>query len=163
MLMAAKKDDDLIPPEIRRRNKYERVEVEDPQGRKSFGGKPIKTKVLRNLTQDPIDRYFQRGQITLPQWKAGRQLAADWFNGKCEPKMVTDTTAIRVDGGQTLSKLSDRQMDARQAFSNAMKAVGPIASNEVCQACCEHRPVGKGAGMELLRRGLDVLVKWYGY
>jgi hypothetical protein len=33
----------------------------------------------------------------------------------------------------------------------------------VIAVCCQGAPVGKGARMEILRRGLAVLAKHYGY
>ena len=43
-----------------------------------------------------------------------------------------------------------------------MATVGPIASKEVTLVCCTEELVRGAAQIEIMRRGLDILVKHFG-
>ena len=160
MLMAARKDEDLIPPEQRRRRKYVSEMIDHPT-MQSFGGVAIKQRAIRKVSI--LDVYFKNGDISGRQRKAGKELADDYAIMMAGQSMTVDTTKVRVDGGYPGLRQSEAQQEAQRKYERALEAVGPIASREVCLACCEDEPVGKGAFMVILRRGLDVLAKHYGY
>jgi len=67
-----------------------------------------------------------------------------------------------VSGGSIQAFLAVRE-DAYRAWRAAIRAIGPVAADEVIAVCCQGEPVGKGARMEILRRGLAVLAGHYGY
>lgn len=125
------------------------------------------TRVV-NLTQDALDRYYRRCKLAVGDaernrrlYDAGCQLRMDWSKAGLMPQVV-GAYADMVSNGSIQSMFSVKE-DAYRRWRAAIKAVGPIASNEVITVCCAGEPVGKGAPMEILRRGLDVLVKHYRY
>lgn len=164
MLMARKKTTQdfggIIPPEQLRRRAYA-VEVIDHPTRKGFMGETIKQRSIRKETI--LRGHYGKGRITWRQLKAGERLADDYGAAMTGEAMAVDTTKVNVDGGYPMLRMSERKEEARRSYAAAMAAVGPIASNEVAMVCCEDQPAGKGSAMEILRRGLDVLVRHYGY
>jgi hypothetical protein len=162
MLMSKQADDPLIPTEQTRRNTYERSEIEHPT-MQSFGGRKIKQKVVVNVTQVPLDRYFRRNQITEAQHKAGSTLFVDWYNSGLSPRITSDPGRMNVGEATYGMAATERQAYHRKRFREAAAKIPDMARKEVCQACCDQEPIGKGAPMEILRRGLDVLVRHYGY
>lgn len=154
MISMPKRLDDPIPPERYRHDELVSEETMDAHGRRSLA--------KRVVTQTPLDRYYRRQQITQRQWQAGNELWTDWYNGGLEPSLVMDLDRVRVDQS-TGNRASYRRAEHRERFHKALKAVGPIASNEVVQVVCQQIPAGSRMSMEILRRGLDVLADWYGY
>jgi hypothetical protein len=77
-----------------------------------------------------------------------------------EPRVVASYRDL-IDCGGTPDPAVDRA-HARKRVARAVAAVGRIASNEVVSVCCLEHAVGGNVGMEILRRGLDVLAEHYG-
>lgn len=119
------------------------------------------------LTQDALDRYFRRGQLAAEDvenrrlYDAGVRLRGDFQRAGLTQNLVAPYNDL-VSGGSVQGFLGVRE-DAYRAWRAAIQAVGPIAANEVIAVCCLGEPVGKGARMEILRRGLAVLARHYGY
>jgi hypothetical protein len=119
------------------------------------------------LTQDPLDRYHRRGQLA-PEvaenrrlYDAGARLRGDFHRAGLSQVVVARYGDL-VSGGSVQGFLALREDNYRR-WRDAIRAVGPIAADEVITVCCRGEPVGKGARMEILRRGLSVLARHYGY
>ena len=153
MTEAAKRLESIITPH--RLQHDEIVREVTHEGRKT-------TTAYRVATQTPLDRYFHRRQISEIQWKAGNELFEDWYAAGLEPQLVADLTKVRVDESRA-TRLSESRARRRERFNAALRAVGPIASNEVVQVVCQQQPAGSKIKMEILRRGLTVLAVHYGY
>ena len=118
------------------------------------------------LTQDALDRYYRRGQLAPAAdenqrlYDAGVRLRRDFHRAGLTQKLVSRYSDL-VSGGSVQGFRAVRE-DAYRAWRAAIRAVGPIAADEVIAVCCQGEPVGKGARMEILRRGLAVLAGHYG-
>ena len=118
------------------------------------------------LTQDALDRYFRRGQLAPDAgdnrrfYDAGVRLRGDFARAGLTAHVVARYGDL-VSGGSIQGFMGVRE-DAYRAWRAAIRAVGPIAADEVIAVCCQGEPVGKGARMEILRRGLAVLAAHYG-
>lgn len=119
------------------------------------------------LTQDALDRYYRRGQLAGGKaenrrlYDAGVRLHGDFQRAGLTQNLVAPYNDL-VSGGSVQGFLGVRE-DAYRAWRAAVRAVGPIAADEVIAVCCQGEPVGKGARMEILRRGLAVLAGHYGF
>ncbi|MDH3231008.1 MAG: DUF6456 domain-containing protein [Alphaproteobacteria bacterium] len=119
------------------------------------------------LTQDALDRYYRRGQLAPAAaenqrlYDAGVRLRRDFHRAGLTPDVVARYSDL-VSGGSVQGFMALRE-DAYRAWRAAIRAVGPVAAGEVVAVCCQGAPVGKGARMEILRRGLAVLAQHYGY
>ncbi len=119
------------------------------------------------LTQDALDRYYRRGHLAPAAaenqrlYDAGVRLRGDFHRAGLTPDVVARYSDL-VSGGSVQGFLAVRE-DSYRRWRAAIRAVGPIAANEVVAVCCLGEPVGKGARMEILRRGLAVLAAHYGY
>ena len=118
------------------------------------------------LTQDALDRYYRRGQLAPAAdenrrlYDAGARLRRDFHRAGLTPDVVARYSDL-VSGGSIQGFLAVRE-DSYRAWRAAIRAVGPVAADEVVAVCCQGAPVGKGARMEILRRGLAVLARHYG-
>ena len=119
------------------------------------------------LTQEPLDRYYRRGQLAPDAaanqrlHDAGARLRGDFHRAGLTPHLVARYSDL-VSGG-TVQGFMARRADCYRRWRAAIEAVGPIAADEVITVCCHGIAVGKGTRMEILRRGLDVLATHYGY
>lgn len=163
MLMARKTDLPDIPPEQLRRNEYERVDVEDPQGRTQFGGRTLTHKAIRVTTQTPLDRYYKRGQIDEDQWKSGNKLFEDWYKSGLSPKLTADLMRTNVGECNYGMPSSERMAHHRREFREASAVVWNFCGAELFLVCCEQKTIGSDAGMAIFKRGLDVLARHYGF
>jgi hypothetical protein len=118
------------------------------------------------LTQDALDRYYRRGQLAAEAadnrrfYDAGLRLRGDFERAGLTQNLVAPYSDL-VSGGSVQGLMGVRE-DSYRAWREAIQAVGPIAAGEVIAVCCQGEPVGKGARMEILRRGLAVLAAHYG-
>ena len=118
------------------------------------------------LTQDALDRYFRRGLLAAGEaenrrlYDAGVRLRRDFHRAGLTAHVVARYGDL-VSGGSVQGFMGVRE-DAYRAWRAAIRAVGPIAADEVIAVCCQGEPVGKGARIEILRRGLAVLATHYG-
>lgn len=119
------------------------------------------TTAYRVATQTPLDRYLHRRQIDQRQWLAGNELYTDWYEANYHPRVTADLTRPRVDESRQARLAANRAMRRRRVEA-ARQAAG-IAWPEIHRVCCEHRPAGSKAAMEILRRGLSALADFYGY
>ena len=122
---------------------------------------------VRALVETPtaLDRYFVRchldpadSQNNRLLYDAGARLRADWTLAGLEP-VVTARYEERVERGGMQGFMAARE-DAYMSWRAAIRAVGPIAANEVIEVCCMGNRVGR-VGLEILRRGLAVLAAHY--
>jgi len=119
------------------------------------------------LTQDPLDRYFRRGQLAdrpaenRRLYDAGARLRGDFHRAGLNHVVVARYGDL-VSGGSVQGFAAVRE-DSYRRWRDAVRAVGPVAADEVITVCCRGEPVGKGARMQILRRGLAVLAGHYGY
>lgn len=115
---------------------------------------------VRVYSRNPLETYFRRKVIDYKQKSAGEVLGRLWQAAALEPRTIgryeeyVDTTS---SGNSVI-----RKSEAYEKWRNAVSAVGPIASDEVVAVCCTEEPVRGAAKIEILRRGLDVLVKHFG-
>ncbi|MGQ0674552.1 MAG: DUF6456 domain-containing protein [Rhodospirillales bacterium] len=114
----------------------------------------------RVATQTPLDRYARRGLIDRRQHDAGQSLARDWHYARMEPRMIACYRDL-IQGGGAADPAAERE-HARRRLMRALAAVGRVAAGEVVGVCGLQRPAGGPVGMEILRRGLDVLADHYG-
>ena len=120
------------------------------------------------LTQDALDRYYRRSQLdprnkerNVRLYDAGCQLRMDWTKAGLNARVISRYSDM-VGNGSIQGFVATCE-DAYKRMRRAIKAVGPVASDEVIECCCMGQPVGEGVRMEILRRGLDQLAKHYGY
>ncbi|MGF1625703.1 MAG: DUF6456 domain-containing protein [Alphaproteobacteria bacterium] len=117
-----------------------------------------------------LDRYHARGELAPGQprenarrYDAGCRLRALWTTAGLEPRVTR--AYDRVGGGRRFGAAPEPRIgriDAYRAWQSALRAIGPIASNEVLEACCLGNAVGNAIRLEILRRGLAVLADHYG-
>lgn len=108
-----------------------------------------------------LTRYLKRREITQRQYDAGCRLHEDFTIGGLEPCVIGQYQDMVSSGSVALLSWSEAREAARKRFNRAMTAIGPIASPEVSTACLADESVGR-AGLEILRRGLDLLADFYG-
>lgn len=119
------------------------------------------------LTQDPLDRYYRRGQLSpvvaenRRLYDAGARLREDFHRAGLTADVVARYADMVARG--SVQGFFARREDSYRAWRAAVGAVGLVAADEVITVCCQGLPVGKGARMEILRRGLAVLARHYGY
>lgn len=129
--------------------------------------------VVAHLVRAPfaLDRYHARGELApgdprenARRYDAGVRLRDAWALAGMEPR-VTGSYAPAGRGGRRFGAAEAPhagRIDAYRAWQAAVRAVGPIASNEVLDACCLGNAVGSTVRLEILRRGLAVLADHYG-
>lgn len=108
---------------------------------------------------DPLYVYRRRKVINATQRRAGMSLRALWVRCGLEPSVVGRYAELIAAG--SVESLRTSSVKHYQKFVHAVRAVGPIASDEVMDVAClqqfiDHRRY------EILRRGLDVLAKEFG-
>ncbi|MEZ5665905.1 MAG: DUF6456 domain-containing protein [Alphaproteobacteria bacterium] len=118
-----------------------------------------------------LDRYHARGELApgtpaenARRYDAGCRLRETWTRAGLEPR-VTRAYDSAVRGGRRFGAAAEPapgRIDAYRAWQAAIRAVGPIASSEVIDACCLGQAVGDKTRLEILRRGLGVLADHYG-
>lgn len=119
------------------------------------------------LTQDALDRYYQRRQLDRDEdenkrlYDAGVRLRQDFHRAGLTANVISRYSDL-VSGGAVQGFLSVREENYRR-WRDAIQAIGPIASNEVIEVCCIGGAVGKGGPLEIFRRGMKVLADYYGY
>lgn len=128
--------------------------------------------VRAHLVKAPfaLDRYHARGELApdLPRENARRhdagcRLREVWTRAGLEPHVIR--AYDRAGGGRRFGVPAEPavgRIDAYRAWQSAIRAVGPIASSEVIDACCLGQALGGKVRLEILRRGLAVLADHYG-
>lgn len=142
-----------------------------PQEREQHGDyvleETMKAGVYRARNRSPfaLDAYFNRkllgtGKDNARRFEAGDKLRTDWTLAGLTPDVIGSYE--QVIASCDLSNWAVTRLDAYQRWQRAVKAVGPIASDEVLGCCCLGLTIGRDR-MVLLRRGLEVLAVHYGY
>ena len=117
-----------------------------------------------------LDRYHARGELcpesgdeNRRRYDAGCRLRDVWTVAGIEPHVTRSYDAV-VRGGRRggAAEPAVGRIDAYRAWQAAIRAIGPIASGEVIDACCLGLAVGGKTRLEILRRGLGVLADHYG-
>ncbi|HEX6972698.1 MAG TPA: DUF6456 domain-containing protein [Limnochordia bacterium] len=127
----------------------------------------VKLGVLRarNKTPFALDRYHARKELDPSDdgnnsrlFDAGNRLRDDFTAAGLEPR-IAGRYAEMVGTGSIQGFMAGRGT-AYERWVSAVRAVGPIASDEIVSVCCLGNPVGRSR-MILLRRGLEVLARHY--
>ncbi len=118
-----------------------------------------------------LDRYHACGLLApgdprenARRYDAGCRLRDSWALAGLEPKVVGSYTPVGRGGRRfgIAAPQGPGRVDAYRAWQAAVRAVGPVASSEVVEACCLGNAVGGAVRLEILRRGLAVLAAHYG-
>jgi len=118
-------------------------------------------KRARVYSRNPLETYFRRKVIDYKQKTAGEILGRLWQSAAIEPRVIGRYEEY-VDTGRSANGVAVRKTEAYERWRQAMATVGPIATEEVTMVCCAEEPVRGAAQIEIMRRGLDVLVKHFG-
>lgn len=116
--------------------------VTDENGRVSgyvHGAKVITTCV--------IDRLLKRGLLAQPYWVAGKRLYRDFFAAGLSPQITMRFKDYISGAGAPLA--SDRQLEARKSFNDAMRAIGSELNDLLFDVVCADKTLGE---CELMRR-----------
>lgn len=118
------------------------------------------TRVVK-LTQDALDRYYKRGQLgdredNDRRYDAGKRLRGLFYYAGLTPNVIAKYTDMISEG--SIESYHAGRSDAYYEWQGAIQAVGPIASNEVITVCCLGEALNGRERLEILRRGLQVLV-----
>jgi hypothetical protein len=103
--------------------------VTDPHG--------IEREVEINDAESPLSWLKRRKLIDTMQYEAGEKLRRDFTIAQLEPRLAVDLAAPIVSGGpKSPAEFSEIVVAARQRFSLAMKAVGPVLADLLFDVCC---------------------------
>jgi hypothetical protein len=109
----------------------------DPHPTRDSGTPETRDKRIRGVTTPPIDRYFQRGEITQRQHRAGIRLYTHFHLAGLFPSS-TPTTAFATPSARTAGdpSFTEKQVEHRQLWRNALESVvsrtGKIIVLNVC-------------------------------
>lgn len=104
-----------------------------------------------NRTQTPLDRYYERGQITCDMHTAGHRLRSD-YTVAGRQSSLTMSWDKPVGSSYGLGQpLTDRMMDAYNRVQQALGQLGRGLGNVVYNVCCLDQPAGATIGLA----GLD--------
>lgn len=118
-----------------------------------------------NQTSFALDWYHYHKKLSSnPEenrrlFHAGDTLRLSFTIAGLDPRVTMPYSEFISDDNQNKS-IADARVDAHKQFQEAIRAIGPIASNEIVSVCCLGEYVGRGR-MEILRRGLRVLADYY--
>jgi hypothetical protein len=133
--------------------------------------------VIRKVTVDegesPLGWLRHRGAIDPVQFEAGERLRRDFTLAQMTPRMGVDLAAPLVDGTRVphTAEFSERVLAAKQRFSRAMGAAGPVLSDLLYDVCCHliglesaesARSWPRRTAKVVLQIGLDRLATHYG-
>jgi len=118
-------------------------------------------KRARVYSHNPLETYFRRKIIDYKQKSAGEILGRLWQSSAIEPRVI-GVYQEYVNTGHSGNGAAARKTEAYERWRQAMATVGPIAGKEVTLVCCTEEPLRGAAQIEIMRRGLDVLVKHFG-
>ena len=110
----------------------------------------------------PLDFYHRKGLITDEQHSAGVDLAQAFHFGIEVGNHSQWRYEPASSGGGPEADKALVQLVKAQAYFRAVLAVdGRATQKVVVGVCCFGEKAGKGGGMDVLKRGLDDLVKHY--
>ncbi|MBN8501181.1 MAG: hypothetical protein J0M19_08540 [Sphingomonadales bacterium] len=107
--------------------------------------------VTVNLAENSLTWLHARGHLTDRQFAAGECLRRDHERAQFAPGTTMRWDPVRVQGGRTDCALTpgERQIAARQRFSDALGAAGPGLSDILWRVVCA------GEGLPVAERALD--------
>ncbi|HTQ15377.1 MAG TPA: DUF6456 domain-containing protein [Rhizomicrobium sp.] len=124
--------------------------------------------------ESPLGWLLKRGSIDVVQCEAGERLRRDYTLSQMSPRMCAALDVPLVDGlrgSRPQAELADVVVAARQRFSRAMRAAGPVISGLLFDVCChlmglEEAEIARAwprrAAKVVLVIGLDRLAAHYG-
>jgi hypothetical protein len=129
----------------------------------------------RVATSNVLERYFRRHELdpnsdlaNLVMFESGVALRRDFIKAHIVQRVTTRYPEARqvqlVATNRRPALAQDLMADREQSYrdwQDAVRHVGPVASDEVVEACCLDQAVGV-ARMIILRRGLLLLADFYG-
>ncbi len=124
-------------------------------------------KRARVTLETALDWYYAKNVLCADDanrnqllYDTGMELRNDWTLAGLDPLVISPYKELTSGG--TIEEFMAMREDAYRRWRKAIEAVGPIAANEVIEVCCMGNRVGR-VGLEILRRGLDVLARHYGH
>ncbi len=108
---------------------------------------------------DPLYVYRRNRVITVLQRDAGLVLRELWNRTGRAPRIVGRYTDVASRGN--VEGLHIASADHHRRFVAAIRLVGPIGSDTIVSVVCMQTFIPRGH-YEILRRGLDILVKKFG-
>jgi hypothetical protein len=117
-------------------------------------------------TQNPLDYYLKRKNITVHEFRAGDRLFRDFSVSGQTQSMIADLNPVK--GG--LKNYTQKQMDARDRWREAMASVdGLVGKLMVLNVCCygywlkdiNYNPYGPAQAMPRFKEALCCLIKHY--
>jgi hypothetical protein len=130
--------------------------------------------VIVNEGESPLGWLRKRGGIDPWQYQAGERLRRDFTLAQMTPRMGIDLSRPLVDGirgPRPEAEMSEIVLAAKQRFTAAMRAAGPVISDLLFDVCCHliglevaesTRAWPKRAARVVLTIGLDRLAAHYG-
>lgn len=124
-------------------------------------------KRMRITTQTPLDRYYQREQISRRQFEAGEKLYALWRRAGRSQRLVSNYDAVIVDG----SSPTQTHGEAFSDYIAILRDLGQDMGKVAMWVCCEGMNANEAAtqlnhdprgGITLLRITLDGLGDIFG-
>jgi hypothetical protein len=95
--------------------------------------------VTINEGESPLGWLFARGAIDAKQLEAGEKLRRDFTIAGLTPRMAMDWQRPVIDqqrGRRAEPEMSETVLAAKQRFSRAMTAAGPVISDLLFDICC---------------------------
>ena len=104
------------------------------------GGADLARSLSVNLAESPLGWLFARGHVSERQFQAGERLRWDWERAQLDPQVTMRWDASPMQRGrggrQAGCTPSTSQLDARERFAAAVKAVGPGMADIVWRIIC---------------------------
>jgi len=134
----------------------------------------VEHPVVVNEGESPLGWLKRRGIIDASELEAGERLRRDFTLAQLSPRMGVDLGAPVVDGARGAMHevpLADTVLAAKQRFSRAMSAAGPVLSDLLFDVCCHligleaaesARAWPRRTAKVVLQIGLDRLAAHYG-
>jgi hypothetical protein len=133
----------------------------------------VERPVTVNEGESPLGWLKRRGIIDAAELEAGERLRRDFTLAQLSPRMAVDLAAPKVDSTRALHDvpLADTVLAAKQRFSRAMSAAGPVLSDLLFDVCCHligleaaesERAWPRRTAKVVLQIGLDRLAAHYG-
>lgn len=133
--------------------------------------------VRRNLAESPIWRLRKMLMSSGKPWfrdahiAAAQKLRDDFERGALNPSITAPYNSVKVDGGNTGERLTEKQMDARRRTHEALNSAPPDCRDILWRVCCMQMDLGasegvvghpKRSGKLTLRIGLGAIAAFYG-
>ena len=114
------------------------VEVQDP-----YGVNGEKILAWRSLRDDPLATMLSKGEICQARYEAGREYEKNAEHAEIGNVQAMDPAKEKVDGGHIgSSDISERQIKAVRALSEARRHIGGYGDDLVRHVLVERRSFG---------------------